>query len=96
MIIKQNVITFFFSLHAFCLSFFVSANTNVLIHNPNELNMNKLIIILISFAIFVIFGPPNGYAGPFGLSAEILDPKIPLLIGSGLVGIILIGRKPNK
>ncbi len=52
--------------------------------------MIKLIVILASLLTFVA---TSAFAVPFVLSAEIINPTTMFLLGTGLVGIMTIGRK---
>ena len=52
--------------------------------------MIKLIVILASLLTFVA---TSAFAVPFVLSAEINNPTTMFLLGTGLVGIMTIGRK---
>ena len=51
--------------------------------------MIKLIVIV---AILLTFVATNAFAVMFVLSAEIVNPTTMFLLGTGLVGIVTIGR----
>jgi hypothetical protein len=51
--------------------------------------MIKLIVILASLLAFVA---TSAFAVPFVLSAEVINPTTMFLLGTGLVGIVTIGR----